>query len=346
MNAVLYIHGKDGSALESEHYKPLFSDCEVLGLDYKTFSPWETGREIHEAVKELKTRRENVTLIANSIGAFFCMNAGIDGLIQKAYFISPVFDMEKLNGIELTGEWLRYVRAHPIDWKVPTHILFGSKDNLVAFETISDYAKKHNYTLTVMENGEHWFHTEEQMCFLDDWIWKNETKRQPIKYRIREIRKHEIPLMEDFLYEAIFIPQGVAPPPKSIVKNEDLQIYVRNFGLSPDDKCLVAETKEKIVGAVWSRIMEDYGHIADGVPSIAISLYKEYRNQGIGTELLRQIIRLLRSEGYEKVSLSVQKENYASRMYLKAGFVVLKETEEEFIMVLDLTQKEPMPTKC
>ena len=156
------------------------------------------------------------------------------------------------------------------------------------------------------------------------------------KYSIREIRTSETSLLEDFLYEAIFIPEGVAPPPKSIIKNEDLQRYVRDFSLSPDDKCLVAEVDGKIVGAIWSRIMKDYGHIADGVPSIAISLYKEYRNQGIGTELLHQMIQLLRREGYEKVSLSVQKENYASRMYLKAGFDVLRETEEEYIMVLDL----------
>ena len=164
----------------------------------------------------------------------------------------------------------------------------------------------------------------------------SEDEQESTKFRIREIRTHEIPLLEDFLYEAIFIPEGVASPPKSIVKNEDLQVYVRDFGLSPDDKCLVAEVDGKIVGAIWSRIMEDYGHIAEDVPSIAISLYKEYRNRGIGTELLCQMIRLLRREGYEKASLSVQKENYASKMYLKAGFIVLKETQEEYIMVMDL----------
>ena len=247
-------------------------------------------------------------------------------MIQKAYFISPVVDMEKLNGVELTGEWLHYVKSHPIDWNVPTLILYGSKDCLISFDTISDFAKTHKATLTVMEDGEHWFHTEAQMCFLENWIKKCETKQDIAKYRIREIQTTEIPLLEEFLYEAIFIPEGVAPPPKSIVKNEDLQVYVRDFGLSSDDKCLVAEVDGKIVGAIWCRIMEDYGHIAEGVPSIAISLFKEYRNKGIGTELLCQMIQLLRREGYEKVSLSVQKENYASRMYLKAGFVVLKET--------------------
>lgn len=172
MNAVLYIHGKDGSATESKHYKPLFPNCDVLGLDYQSFTPWETGKEIHHAVEELKIRYENVILIANSIGAFFSMNAGIDQMIPKAYFISPVVDMEKLNGVELTGEWLRYVKSHPVVWNVPTHILYGSKDNLIPFEVISGFAHKHNCTLTVMENGEHWFHTEEQMVFLDDWVVK------------------------------------------------------------------------------------------------------------------------------------------------------------------------------
>lgn len=152
--------------------------------------------------------------------------------------------------------------------------------------------------------------------------------------------------MEDFLYEAIFIPEGAAPPPKSIVKNEDLQVYVRNFGQSPDDNCLVAETDGKIVGMIWSRIMRDYGHIADDTPSLAISLYKEYRNKGIGTELLRQMIILLRQAGYKKISLSVQKENYAAKMYSRAGFSVLKEIQNEYIMVLNLVETTHQSDRC
>lgn len=155
-------------------------------------------------------------------------------------------------------------------------------------------------------------------------------------YCIREIRTNEIPLLKDFLYEAIFIPEGTNPPPKSIIKSEELQIYIRDFGMFPDDNCLVAETDGKIVGAVWSRIMNDYGHIADGIPSLAISLYKDFRNKGIGTELLRQMLQYLRHIGYANVSLSVQKENYATNMYVKAGFAIVKETEEEYIMVCEL----------
>jgi hypothetical protein len=194
MNAILYIHGKGGSAAESEHYKPLFPDCEVIGLDYQTFTPWETGKEIRIAVEELKSRFENVVLIANSIGAFFCMNAGIDETIQKAFFISPIVNMEKLItdmmkwanvteqeleskgvihtdfGENLSWEYLSYVKSHPVEWCVPTQILYGSKDHLTALETIIDFVNKHQASLTVMQGGEHWFHTEKQMVFLDNWI--------------------------------------------------------------------------------------------------------------------------------------------------------------------------------
>ena len=193
-NVVIYIHGKGGSAAESEHYKQLFPDFEVIGLDYQTYSPWDTGKEIYNAIEKLKGKYENVILIANSIGAFFSMNAGIEGMIQKANFISPIVDMEKLItdmmklanvteqeleskgmihtdfGEDLSWEYLNYVRCHSIEWRVPTQILYGSKDHLMSIETITEFALKHQATLTVMEGGEHWFHTEEQMLFLDNWI--------------------------------------------------------------------------------------------------------------------------------------------------------------------------------
>ena len=153
---------------------------------------------------------------------------------------------------------------------------------------------------------------------------------------IREIRSEEIPLLNDFLYEAIFIPEGVPLPPRSIIENEDLQVYVRDFGKKADDRCLVAEVEGKVIGAVWTRVMNDYGHIADGIPSLAISIYKDYRHKGIGTDLLRKMLQLLKRDGYPQVSLSVQKANYAFRMYLKAGFEVLKETDEEYLMVCEL----------
>lgn len=154
-----------------------------------------------------------------------------------------------------------------------------------------------------------------------------------MEYTIREIQKQEYPLLDNFLYEAIFIPEGIEPPPKSIISSPELQIYVKRFGESKDDWGLVAEVGGKIVGAVWVRIMNDYGHIDDETPSLAISLYKEYRGFGIGTAMMKEILTLLKLHGYSRVSLSVQKANYATKMYLKIGFEIVRENKEEYIMV-------------
>ena len=200
MTAVLYIHGKGGTAAEAEHYRPLFSDCVVIGLDYQTFTPWQTGPEIRAAVDSLNSRYDSVILIANSIGAFFSMHAGLDGLLKKAYFISPVTDMEALIsdmmewanvteaelaergevrtdfGETLSWDYLCFIRSHPIEWAVPTRILYGSRDNLISFDAICSFSKKHGAELTVMEGGEHWFHTDAQLRFLDEWIRSEERK--------------------------------------------------------------------------------------------------------------------------------------------------------------------------
>lgn len=154
--------------------------------------------------------------------------------------------------------------------------------------------------------------------------------------KIRTLREDETELLKDFLYEAIFIPEGVSPPPKSIVERPELKLYYEGFGNGEADYCLAAEDNGRIIGAVWSRIMNDYGHVDDSTPSLAISLYKEYRGQGTGTELLREMLELLKEKGYEKVSLAVQKENYAVRMYRNAGFTVVDENTEEYIMVCEL----------
>ncbi len=158
-----------------------------------------------------------------------------------------------------------------------------------------------------------------------------------MNYNIRKIREDEYKLLEDFIYEAIFIPEGVEPPPKTIINQPDLQVYIKDFGKEKDDICFVAEADDKVVGAVWVRDMHDYGHIADGVPSFAISLYKQYRNFGIGTQLMITMLDELKKRGYERTSLAVQKANYAVRMYKKVGFNIIDENDEEYIMVCELS---------
>lgn len=152
-------------------------------------------------------------------------------------------------------------------------------------------------------------------------------------YTIREIKADEYPMLVEFLYEAIFVPDGTEPPPKSIVNTPELQVYIENFGLQKHDKALVAEMDHKIIGAVWVRIMDDYGHIDDETPSFAISLYREYRGLGIGTEMMKAMLDILKNCGYKQASLAVQKANYAVKMYRSVGFEIIDENEEEYIMV-------------
>ena len=191
---IIYVHGKGGSAEEAKHYKPLFPKCEVVGFDYRLQTPWEAKVEFPAFFAEQRKRCGRLTLIANSIGAFFAMSALDEKLVDRVFFISPIVNMENLIGNmmqwanvteqdlaqkweiatgfgeTLSWDYLCYVREHPISWHVPTCILYGEHDNLTSMETVSAFAKQHHAKLTVMPGGEHWFHTAEQMRFLDEWI--------------------------------------------------------------------------------------------------------------------------------------------------------------------------------
>nr|MBQ6243003.1 GNAT family N-acetyltransferase [Lachnospiraceae bacterium] len=155
------------------------------------------------------------------------------------------------------------------------------------------------------------------------------------QYVIRTLRSSETKLLKDFLYEAIYIPEGTAPPSREILEKPELRVYTDDFGTRNGDNCLVADFGGKVVGAVWSRIMNDYGHIDDDTPSLAISIYKEYRKQGVGSQLLVKMLDLLKWKGYERVSLSVQKANPAVKMYRDFGFKTVAEKAEEYIMSME-----------
>ena len=157
-----------------------------------------------------------------------------------------------------------------------------------------------------------------------------------MNYKIRKILEGETSLLQDFSYEAIFVPKGMPAPPKSIINQPELQVYISDFGKKKDDIALVVEVDKKVVGAVWVRIMNDYGHIGNDAPSFAISLYKDYRGFGIGTDLMKEMLRTLKDRGYKQASLTVQKANYAVRMYQKTGFEIIDENEEEYIMLCRL----------
>ena len=156
----------------------------------------------------------------------------------------------------------------------------------------------------------------------------------------RELKLYEYELLKTFTYEAVFIPEGVELPDRSIIELPELSIYYDDFGSGAADHCIVAEDNGCVVGAAWVRIMDDYGHVYDDTPSLAISVLKDYRGKGIGTQLLQKILGMLKSKGYERVSLSVQKANFAARMYRQAGFITISENDEEYIMLCSLSEPE------
>ena len=191
---VIYVHGKGGSAAEAEHYRPLFADSDVIGFDYHSQTPWEACEEFPCFFNKEREGCASLTLIANSIGAFFSMSALSGTQVDRALFISPIVNMEKLIGDmvswanvtedelrrrgeiptdfgeTLSWEYLCYVREHPIKWSVPTRILYGGKDHLTQHGTVSAFADSIGASLTVMEDGGHWFHTDDEMRVLDSWI--------------------------------------------------------------------------------------------------------------------------------------------------------------------------------
>lgn len=154
-----------------------------------------------------------------------------------------------------------------------------------------------------------------------------------MEYIIREMESFEYPLLNNFLYEAIFQRDEVNLLPKSIIEKPELKVYIQNFGYEKDDYCFCAEVQGEIVGAVWVRNIRGYGSIDDVTPEFAISLYKKFRGHGIGTEMMKKMIAHLKQKGYSKTSLAVQKDNYAVKMYLNVGFQIVDENEEEYIMI-------------
>lgn len=197
-NVIVYVHGKGGNAEEANYYRKFFNDdFDIIGFDYKSENPWDAKSEFSDYFDSITSEYNKTILIANSIGAYFSLISLADKKIEKAMLISPIVDMERLIldmmtwanvseeelsikkeietpfGETLSWEYLSYVRKNPIHWNIPTGILYAEKDNMTSISTIIDFFKKINANITVMPGGEHWFHTKEQMDFLDNWIKSN-----------------------------------------------------------------------------------------------------------------------------------------------------------------------------
>ncbi len=199
--AVWFIHGRSGFASEAEHYIPLFEGYDVIGFDYESRLPWEAEKEFPAEYKRLSEKYDSITVVAISIGAYYTLcNLGLEK-IERAFLISPIVDMENVVsgmmkmanvtedelreksiietdfGETLSWQYYTYVKEHPIKWNIPTDILYGENDNFTDIGTMRSFAEKINATLTVMKGGEHWFHTDEEMKFLDEWIDEKKAAR-------------------------------------------------------------------------------------------------------------------------------------------------------------------------
>ena len=191
---ILFVHGQGGNAGEADYYRPFFPESDVYGFDYQAANPWEAEPEFMAEIKRLSGKYRTIRLIATSIGAYFSMNAGIGAYVEKACFISPIVNLERLimDKIRRAGtteeelkrrkviplefeedlnwNYLQYVRGHKINWEVPTEILYGSRDHLQSIDTIREFAERTSAKVTVIEGAEHWIHTEEEMKLLDQWM--------------------------------------------------------------------------------------------------------------------------------------------------------------------------------
>ncbi|MBQ9898571.1 MAG: alpha/beta hydrolase [Ruminococcus sp.] len=193
-DAVVYIHGKGGCPDEASRFVPLFPGAEVIGFGYRSETPWEAREEFPAFFREVRRSHGRVLLIANSIGAYLAMCALSGEEIGRAFLISPVVDMERLilgmmsqegvseeelrsrgeivteSGAVLSWRYLCFARENPVGWSVPTAVLYGGCDRLTSREQISAFAERVGASLTVMEDGGHWFHTDEELRFLDEWL--------------------------------------------------------------------------------------------------------------------------------------------------------------------------------
>ena len=193
-NVVIYIHGKYGTVEEAEYYKKFFNEADIIGFEYTSEYPWDFQKEFSNFIDNIYIKYKKISIIANSIGAYFTMLSLTNKNIEKAFFIFPIVDMEKLItdmifleniteeelykkkkiktsfGETLSWDYLTFTRKNPTEWNIPTYILYGENDDLTSYETILNFTNKSKANLTIMKGGEHWFHTDEQIEFLDNWI--------------------------------------------------------------------------------------------------------------------------------------------------------------------------------
>ena len=160
--------------------------------------------------------------------------------------------------------------------------------------------------------------------------------------KIRIIQESDYKRLPEFLYQATFVPEGVEPPPRSIIYDPEIFVYVKDFGTQPGDLGVVAEHSSQIIGVAWTRIITADDHIDSETPELVISILPDFRGCGIGTKLMTRLFEVLRENDYKQTSLYVQKDNPAVRLYQRLGYAISGERldhagNEDYFMVKELS---------
>ncbi len=358
-NAVLYIHGKGGSHLEAEQYRKNCPGFDIIGVDYEVDVPWIVEDKIRQVYDEAEKKYQHIDVIASSIGAYFAMHSLQKKHIEKALFISPIVDMEKLIldmmnwagvseeelagkgeiptdfGETLSWEYLCFVRENPICWNVPTEILYGGKDNLTSRKTIEQFTDCHNVRLTVMEEGEHWFHTKEHLTFLDRWmkdIMLTETEKlesdNKIKIRIADVSDYI--QVRDFYYSLIDVMEDAEYKPgweRDIYPTQEFLVHSIEKGNLYIGRvneyiaaCMVVnhEYNDGYHNARWSVNVKD----SELFVIHALGVHPAYSGKGIAKQMVQKVINTAREQKIKTIRLDVLEGNIpAEQVYTQMGFV-------------------------
>ena len=158
---------------------------------------------------------------------------------------------------------------------------------------------------------------------------------------VRVMQEADYACLPEFLYQAIYIPEGEELPPRSVINEPEIFVYIKDFGTKPGDLGVVAVRNGQIIGAAWTRIIPAYGHIDNDTPELAISILPPFRSYGIGTKLMQKLFVVLRENGFKQTSLSVQKNNPAVRFYERLGYEISGERldhagHEDYLMVKEI----------
>lgn len=202
----LFVHGKCGCKEEGVAFAEIVcpKGWQVLAIDLPQhgerrggepgFTPWYVVPELCSVLAYARQRWTHISLRATSIGAWFSMQAFAGEPLEKTLFVSPVLDMEKLIhnmmlwakvdekrleqeweistdfGETLSWRYLQYAKEHSVTvWNTNTAILYAGTDNLTDRATVDEFVRRFGCGLTVMADGEHWFHTPEQLAVLRGW---------------------------------------------------------------------------------------------------------------------------------------------------------------------------------